>query len=66
LLKDHPGYLAVAKKVNRTELYKSAAAMVGTPIPKSDFRSSKLMDGVVWDGKNPAAYADGFKIKGGA
>ncbi len=66
LLKDHPDYLAVAKKVNRTELYKSAAAMVGAPIPKSDFRTSKLMDGVVWDGKNPAAYADGFKIKGGA
>jgi len=26
-------------------------------------RSSKLMDGVVWDGKNPKQYADGFKVK---
>ena len=24
---------------------------------------AKLMDGVVWDGKDPAAYAAGFKIK---
>jgi nitrate/nitrite transport system substrate-binding protein len=27
-----------------------------------DMRTSKLIDGVVWDGKNPAKYADGFKI----
>jgi nitrate/nitrite transport system substrate-binding protein len=26
-------------------------------------RSSKLIDGIVWDGKNPKAYADGFKVK---
>jgi nitrate/nitrite transport system substrate-binding protein len=26
-------------------------------------RSSKLIDGVVWDGKDPAKYADGFKVK---
>jgi nitrate/nitrite transport system substrate-binding protein len=25
-------------------------------------RSSKLMDGVVWDGKDPMKYADSFKI----
>ena len=23
----------------------------------------KLIDGVVWDGKDPAKYADGFKVK---
>ena len=28
-------------------------------------RTSKLIDGVVWDGKNPKAYAAGFKIKAG-
>ena len=33
------------------------------PVPASDMRSSKLIDGVVWDGKNPAAYAASFKIK---
>jgi len=26
-------------------------------------RTSKLIDGVVWDGKDPARYADGFKVK---
>jgi nitrate/nitrite transport system substrate-binding protein len=26
-------------------------------------RSSKLMDGVVWDGNDPKKYADGFAIK---
>jgi nitrate/nitrite transport system substrate-binding protein len=44
-------------------VYKAAAAMTKTPLPKSDMRSSKLIDGVVWDGKDPAKYADSFKIK---
>lgn len=63
LLKEHPDYLAVARAVNQIELYKQAAAMTKTPLPKSDLRTSKLIDGTVWDGKNPKAYADGFKIK---
>ncbi|MDP1653857.1 MAG: CmpA/NrtA family ABC transporter substrate-binding protein [Rhodocyclaceae bacterium] len=64
LLKDHPDYLAVAKKVNRIDIYKEAATAAKAPLPKSDMRSSKLVDGVVWDGKDPKKYADGFKIKG--
>ncbi|WP_216860958.1 CmpA/NrtA family ABC transporter substrate-binding protein [Polynucleobacter sp. P1-05-14] len=63
LLKEHPDYLAVAKKVNNIALYKEAATASKTPLPKSDMRSSKLFDGVVWNGSNPAAYADSFKIK---
>jgi len=63
LLKEHPDYLAVAKQVNRIDIYRQAAAMTQTPLPKSDMRSSKLIDGVVWDGSNPAQYADSFKIK---
>jgi len=63
LLKDHPDYLGVAKKINQTELYAQAAAKLGVSVPKSPLRSSKLIDGVVWDGSNPAKYADGFKIK---
>jgi nitrate/nitrite transport system substrate-binding protein len=63
LLKEHPDYLAVAKQVNQIKLYKEAATQTKTPLPKSDMRTSKLIDGVVWDGKNPKAYADGFKIK---
>ena len=62
LLKSHPDYLAVAKQVNRIDIYKEAASASKTPLPKSEMRSAKLMDGVVWDGKDPAKYADSFKI----
>jgi nitrate/nitrite transport system substrate-binding protein len=63
LLKEHPNYLEVAKKVNNIELYKQAATAAGVPIPKSDMRSSKLFDGKVWNGQDPKAYADSFKVK---
>lgn len=63
LLKTDPDYLAIAKKVNRIDVYTAAASMVGVSVPKDPMRTSKLIDGVVWDGKNPAAYAAGFKIK---
>lgn len=63
LLKDHPDYLGVAKQINQVELYKQAATALGINVPKDPMRSSKLIDGVVWDGKNPAKYADGFKVK---
>jgi nitrate/nitrite transport system substrate-binding protein len=63
LLKEDPDYLAVAKKVNQIELYKQAASQVKVPVPKSPMRSAKLIDGTVWDGKNPKAYAASFKIK---
>ncbi len=63
LLKEDPDYLAVAKKVNQVELYKQAATQTKTPIPKDLMRSSKLIDDTVWDGKNPKAYAAGFKVR---
>ncbi len=63
LLKDDPDYLAVATAVNQIDLYKDAATMTKTPVPKSPMRTSKLMDGSVWDGKNPKAFAASFKIK---
>jgi nitrate/nitrite transport system substrate-binding protein len=63
LLKDHPDYLGVAKQINQVELYKQAATAAKAALPKSELRSSKLIDGVVWDGKNPKQYADSFKIK---
>ncbi|OYV40789.1 MAG: nitrate transporter [Thiomonas sp. 20-64-5] len=62
LIKTDPDYLAVAKAVNRVDLYSEVAAMLKVPVPKSALRSSKLIDGVVWDGKDPKAYAHGFKI----
>jgi nitrate/nitrite transport system substrate-binding protein len=63
LLKEDPDYLAVAKKVNRIDLYKEAAALAKVPVPGSEMRSSTLMDGKTWDGKDPKAYAAGFAIK---
>ena len=63
LIKEHPDYLAVAQQINQIELYKQAAAASKTPLPKSDMRTSKLIEGVVWDGKDPKKYADGFKVK---
>ena len=64
LLKEHPDYLAVAKKINRIDIYKQAAALTGTPLPVSEMRSSTMMDGKIWDGHEPAAFADSFAIKG--
>ena len=66
LLKEHPDYIAVAKQINQIELYKQAAAQLKVSVPKSDMRSSKLIDGVTWDGKDPAKYADSFKVNGQA
>ena len=63
LLKQDPDYLAVAKQVNQIAIYKDAAAATKTPLPKSDMRSARFIDGVVWDGSNPAQYAGSFKVK---
>ncbi|WLI88318.1 CmpA/NrtA family ABC transporter substrate-binding protein [Massilia sp. R2A-15] len=63
LLKGEPDYLATATAVNQVALYKEAAALAKVSVPKSPMRSAKLIDGLVWDGKNPKAYADSFKIK---
>ncbi|RJG02081.1 CmpA/NrtA family ABC transporter substrate-binding protein [Noviherbaspirillum sedimenti] len=63
LLKEHPDYLGVAQGINRIDLYCEAAAMAGVAVPDNPMRSSTLVDGVVWDGSAPAAYADGFAIR---
>ncbi|MEJ5897741.1 CmpA/NrtA family ABC transporter substrate-binding protein [Aquabacterium sp. G14] len=63
LLKAHPDYLGVAKQINQIELYKQAASGLGISVPKDPMRTSKLIDGVVWTGKDPAKYADSFAIK---
>ena len=62
LLKEDVDYLAVAKAINQIDLYKEAAGALNISVPKDPMRTSKLMDGVVWDGRNPKAYAAGFKI----
>ncbi|MEY4763092.1 MAG: hypothetical protein RLZZ200_2948 [Pseudomonadota bacterium] len=63
LLKTHPDYAAVAKQVNRIDLYTQAAEAAKVAVPKSPLRKSVLLDGVTWDGSKPAAYADAFAIK---
>ena len=62
LIKEEPDYLAVAKKVNRIDIYRQAATAAGVSVPKSDMRSHKMIDGVVWDGKDPKKYAGSFKV----
>ena len=66
LLKEHPNYLQVAQQVNQIELYKAGAALAKVSVPKDAMRSSKLIDGAVWDGKDPAKYADSFKVRAAA
>ena len=63
LLKEDPDYLAVAKAVNRLDIYKQAAALAGVSLPEGDLRSSKLIDGVVWNGRDPKGYAAAFRIR---
>jgi nitrate/nitrite transport system substrate-binding protein len=60
MLADEPDYLAVAAAINQVALYREAADLSGTPLPKSDMRSSVLIDGKVWDGSDPAGYAASF------
>ncbi len=63
LLKEDPDYLKVAQSVNQIKLYKEAAAMAKAAVPKDAMRTARLIDGVVWDGKDPKKYAASFKIK---
>ncbi len=62
LIKAHPDYLAVAKQINRVDIYKQAASALNVPVPANPMRSSRLLDGSTWDGSSPAKYADSFKI----
>ncbi|MGB7799884.1 ABC transporter substrate-binding protein [Buttiauxella sp.] len=64
LLDHDPDYLAIARRINRIDIYQQAATAVGNvAIPASPMRTSTLMDGSTWNGSNPAAYAASFAIK---
>ena len=63
LLKEHPDYLAVARQINQIELYTQAAKQLNVSVPKDPMRSARLIDGTVWDGREPKKYADGFRIR---
>jgi nitrate/nitrite transport system substrate-binding protein len=62
LLKQDPDYLAIAKQVNRIDIYKAAATAAKADMPKDPMRTSKMVDGVVWDGKDPKKYAGSFPV----
>ncbi|WP_422802379.1 CmpA/NrtA family ABC transporter substrate-binding protein [Telluria beijingensis] len=57
LLREDPPYLALAAQVNRIDLYREAAERTGTMLPASSMRSSTLVDGRVWNGSEPQAWA---------
>jgi nitrate/nitrite transport system substrate-binding protein len=62
LLKADPDYLGIARQINQIELYRQAASRVNVDVPADVMRSSKLMDGTVWDGTDPKNYAAGFEV----
>ncbi|RZA34750.1 MAG: nitrate ABC transporter substrate-binding protein [Lysobacteraceae bacterium] len=57
LLRADPSYATIAREVNRIDLYRDGAALAGVSVPGEVMRSSTLLDGRVWDGSDPAAYA---------
>ena len=61
LLKEHPTTWVQADQPDR--LYKQAASQVGASIPKDPMRSATLIDGTVWDGRDPKKYAESFKVQ---
>ncbi len=63
MLADHPDYLTLARRVQRIAIYRDAATQLGIDLPGSEMRSSRLIDGVIWDGSQPAAYADQFSLQ---
>lgn len=62
LLKDDPDYLGVARQIHQLDLYRQAAEALGIAVPTNPMRSATLLDGKVWDGSDPAAYAGSFAI----
>ncbi|MBB3220421.1 CmpA/NrtA family ABC transporter substrate-binding protein [Pseudoduganella umbonata] len=62
LLKTDPDYLAVAQSVTQLRLYREAAEMAGVAVPEGVLRTSTLVDGHVWDGTDPEAYAASFPV----
>lgn len=63
MLSEHPDYLDAARQINRIGLYAEAASALAIDIPRAPMRSSVLLDGQVWDGSDPAGYADHFAVR---
>lgn len=65
LLREEPDYLGIARRINQQALYQQGAELAGVALPASSMRSSRLIDDVVWDGRDPAGYAAAFAVQGG-
>ena len=62
LMKQDPDYQAIAQRINRTDIYQQAATATGVSLPGDAMRSSRLLDGKIWNGSDPASYAASFDI----
>ncbi|TJZ76190.1 CmpA/NrtA family ABC transporter substrate-binding protein [Chitiniphilus eburneus] len=62
ILETAPDYRAVAREINRVDVFRDAAAMAGASAPTHDMRRSVLNDGRVWDGSDPEGYATSFAL----
>ena len=47
-------------RVNRVGLYREAAVLAGVAAPAALLRSSVLIDGRIWNGRDPGAYISSF------
>lgn len=54
---------ALAARVQQTRIYSEAASSLGIALPESDNRSSRLIDGVTWNGEDAQGYAASFTVK---
>lgn len=62
LLPRDPDFLAVAERVNQIALDGEAASALDIELPDTPLRSSRLIDGRMWNGLDPVSYARGFDI----
>jgi ABC-type nitrate/sulfonate/bicarbonate transport system substrate-binding protein len=53
---------AIAAALGATALYREAAALTDVRVPE-EIRADVFIDGRVWDGQNPAAYLNGFRLR---
>ena len=62
LLRSELDYLGVAREIHRIGLYREVAEALEVVAPAGTLRSSTLLDGMVWDGSDPAGYARAFEL----
>jgi len=62
LLSGDHGDAAIASAISQTALYREAAALADVRVP-DEIRADVLIDGRIWDGRDPAAYLDGFAVR---